>query len=55
VITSIDKNTEGAWRLSAFVGEGGREYLLTRTYYFYTKQEAIKQFKQDIKRESKRA
>ena len=46
---SIDKNAEGAWRLSAFVGEGINEYLLTKTYYFYTKAQAIKQFKQDIK------
>ena len=49
MITSIDKNMEGAWRLSAFVGEGAGEYLLTRCYYFYTKREAIKQFKIDIR------
>ena len=55
MITSIDKNSEGAWRLSAFVGEGAGEYLLTRTYYFYTKREAIAQFKQDIKSEGVRA
>jgi hypothetical protein len=51
---TIDKNNEGAWRLSAFVGEGAGEYLLTRTYYFYTKREAIAQFKQDIKSEGAR-
>ena len=55
VITSIDKNTEGAWRLSAFIGGRGQEYLLTRTYYFYTKAEAIKQFKQEIKGKRARA
>ena len=49
MITSIDKNAEGAWRLSAFVGEGIDEYLLTKTYYFYTKKEAIKLFKEEIK------
>jgi hypothetical protein len=49
VITSIDKNREGAWRISAFVGEGIDEYLLTKTYYFYTKREAIRLFKQQIK------
>jgi hypothetical protein len=48
VITSIDKNREGAWRISAFVGEGIDEYLLTKTYYFYNKREAIRQFKSDI-------
>jgi hypothetical protein len=46
---SIDKNNEGAWRLSAFVGEGYEEHWICRTYYFYTKSQAIKQFKQDIK------
>lgn len=51
MITSIDRNAEGAWRLSAFVGEGAGEYLLTRCYYFTSKREAIAQFKQDIKRE----
>ena len=49
MITSIDKNREGAWRISAFVGEGIDEYLLTKTYYFYTKREAIRQFKIDIR------
>ena len=48
MITSIDKNREGAWRISAFVGEGINEYLLTRCYYFYTKREAIRLFKQEI-------
>lgn len=48
MITSIDKNREGAWRISAFVGEGRREYLLTRLYYFHTKREAIRLFKQEI-------
>jgi hypothetical protein len=55
VITSIDKNNEGAYRLSAFISEGGGEYLFTRCYYFYNKREAIKQFKEDIKREEARA
>jgi hypothetical protein len=48
VITSIDKNREGAWRISAFIGEGYSEYLFTQTYYFYNKREAIRQFKLDI-------
>ena len=55
MITSIDRNREGAWRISAFIGEGYDEYLLTRCYYFYTKREAIRQFKEDIKREGARA
>ena len=48
MITSIDKNMEGAWRLSAFIGEGAGEYLFTRCYYFYTKREAIRLFKEEI-------
>ena len=51
---TIDKNAEGAWRISAIVGEGAGGYLLTRTYYFYTKREAIRLFKQEIEREGAR-
>ena len=54
MITSINKNNEGAWRLSAFVGEGIDEYLLTKTYYFYTKREAIRLFKEELKRKKGR-
>ena len=39
----------GAYVISQFVGEGAGEYLFTRTYYFYTKAQAIKQFKQEIR------
>lgn len=46
---TIDKNKEGAWRISAFVGEGAGEYLLTRTYYFTTKREAIRLFKEEVR------
>lgn len=46
---TIDKNSEGAWRLSAFVGEGINQYLMTKTYYFHTKADAIKKFKIDLK------
>jgi len=52
---SIDRNAEGAWRLSAFVGEGAGEYLLTRSYYFTPKREAIRLFKEEMKREGARA
>jgi hypothetical protein len=34
---SIDKNSEGAWRISAVVSG----YLETRRYYGYTKREAV--------------
>jgi hypothetical protein len=45
------KNYEGAWVLSAFVGESGREWALTKSYYYYTKREATKLFKEEMKRE----
>ena len=43
------KNYEGAWVLSAFVGESGREWALTKSYYFYTKREATRLFKEYAK------
>jgi len=49
---SYERNREGAWVLSAFVGEGAGEYLLTRTYYDYTRGQAAKLFKQEIKKAS---
>lgn len=49
-----DKTNSGAWRLSAFVGEGAGEYLLTRTYFGYNKNTALKLFKAEIKREGAR-
>ena len=48
---NYERNREGAWVLSAFVGEGAGEYLLSRLYYFYTKKEATRLFKEEIKRE----
>ena len=47
-----EKNQEGAWVLSAFVGEGAGEYWLSRLYYFYTKKEATRLFKEEIKKAS---
>jgi hypothetical protein len=42
---TIDKNTEGAWRVSDIIGG----YLVTKVYYFYTKREAIKRFKEETR------
>jgi hypothetical protein len=53
MIITYDRNNEGALVLSAFVGEGAREYLLTRTYYFHTKAQAVKLFKQEIREVNK--
>lgn len=44
----IDKNSEGAWRLSKLVKDSYGEYLLTKTYYFMPKREAIRLFKEEI-------
>ena len=43
----------GAYVISQFVGEGAGEYLFTRTYYFYTLQEAKAQFKIALEGEGK--
>jgi hypothetical protein len=42
---TIDKNREGAWRVSDIVAG----YLVTRTYYFYTKKEAVRLFREEMK------
>ena len=38
----IDKNREGAWRIC----ENINGYLETKVYYFYTKKESIKLFRE---------
>ena len=38
----IDKNNEGAWRISETING----YLETQVYYFYSKQQAIELFKE---------
>jgi hypothetical protein len=52
MIITYAKNNEGALVLSAFVGEGAGEYLLSRTYYDYTRVQAVKLFRQEIKKAS---
>ena len=54
MIITYNRNNEGALVLSAFVGEGAGEYLLTRTYYDYTKEQVAKLFKEEMKREGAR-
>ena len=46
----IDKNNEGAWRISETING----YLETKVYYFYTKQQAIKLFREYKKQLKKR-
>lgn len=43
----------GAYVISDLVGEGGRAYLFTRTYYGYTLAQAKTQFKLAIEGEGK--
>ena len=38
----IDKNNEGAWRICETING----YFETKVYYFYTKKEAIKLFRE---------
>jgi len=38
---NIDKNNEGAWRISDIIND----QLITRVDYYYTKKEAIQLFK----------
>ena len=42
---TIERNHEGAWVISAVVGQ----YLETRRYYGYTKREAITLFKEETR------
>jgi hypothetical protein len=42
---TIDKNNEGAWRISDIVSD----YLVTRLYYFSTKREAITLFNREMR------
>jgi len=39
---TIDKNLEGAWRIC----ENINGYLETKVYYFYTKKDAMKNFRE---------
>mgnify|MGYP003121681543 CR=1 FL=1 len=45
----IDKNNEGAWRISDIING----YWETKVYYFYTKKEAIKLFRKFRKEATK--
>ena len=52
MIITYQRNQAGAWVLSAFVGEGAGEYLLTRSYYDYTKRQAGEMFREEIRKAS---
>jgi hypothetical protein len=41
---TIEKTYQGAWRVSAIVGD----YLESRQYFGYTKKEAIAEFKEEF-------
>lgn len=41
----IERNNQGAWVVSDTIGG----YWVTRQYYYYTKREALRLFKQEFK------
>ena len=41
----IEKNNQGAWKISDIING----YWETRVYYFYTKKDAIKNYKREMK------
>jgi len=41
----VEKNREGAWVVSDIVGG----YWVTRRYYYYTKREAVRLFRQEVR------
>ena len=45
---TIDRNSEGAWRISEFTN-GADSYLVTKTYYGYTKRDAIRLFRKQMR------
>lgn len=47
---NAEKNTKGAWVLSAIVGG----YLMTRQFYYYTKKEATRLFLDEANGEATR-
>lgn len=42
---TIERLHNGAWQISDIVNG----YLVTRTYYFYTKRDAMRAFKREMK------
>ncbi len=42
---TIDRNAEGAWRVSAVVGG----FLVTRVYYGFTRSESVARFRAEMK------
>ena len=47
---TIEKNREGAWVIYASGADG---YLVTRSYYGYTKRDAVRLFREHMRGESK--
>jgi hypothetical protein len=45
---TIEKNREGAWVIYAVGGDG---YLVTRSYYGYTKRDAVRLFRAHMRGE----
>jgi hypothetical protein len=43
---TVDRNAEGAWRVSAIVGG----FLVTRCYYGFTRRESVARFRAEMGR-----
>jgi len=43
---TIEKNREGAWVIYALAGDG---YLVTRSYYGYSKRESVRLFREHMR------
>ena len=48
-ITITRHPVNGAWLVSAIVCDNEGEFLMTRTYYGYTKVEAVRMFKHEVR------
>ena len=49
---TAERNAEGAWIFSAVIGSSYSGYRLQRSYYGYTKREAIALFRQFVKEQN---
>jgi len=46
---TVDRNAEGAWRVTALVTEGGEAWFYTSVFYGYGKREALTRYREHVK------
>jgi len=46
---TVDRNTEGAWRVTALVTEGGEAWFYSSVFYGYGKREALTRYREHVK------